>query len=129
MVRMTSEMRSNTTDGTSGPVALPMAISGCSLDPAALTEQLDRYRRLGHTAAGIQRDSDRILITFAETLDDALLDHTIAIERGCCTSLTVHYDTSSRTLSIAADPAGRDALDAVVFALTEAAGGPGRGPR
>lgn len=88
---------------------------------SALGEQLDRYRRLGATAATVQHGLARLEITFGTDIDVDLLDETVAIERGCCSFFTLFYDTSARRLSIGIDdPARADALAALASALRDA---------
>ncbi|MGI8410895.1 MAG: hypothetical protein ACR2QA_00040 [Solirubrobacteraceae bacterium] len=97
---------------------LPMAIADCALDPVALAEQADRYRRLATAAHAIERRADRVLVTFEPTVDHELLNETIVTERRCCPFFTLDYDTSERRLSISiGDPLRRDALDAVLSAI------------
>jgi hypothetical protein len=99
---------------------LPMARADCTLDDDALGEQLDRYRRLGRTAVGIQDGDARLAITFGVDVDVDLLRETIAIERGCCSFFALDYDASTRRLSIGIDdPARGDALAVLLSALRD----------
>jgi hypothetical protein len=50
------------------------------------------------------------------------VDRTLAIERGCCSFLTVDYDASQRVLAIATDPEHDDALSALLSAVTPSSG-------
>jgi hypothetical protein len=104
---------------------LPMAVADCALEPGALREQADRYRRLGAAACVIKVDGERLLITFQSTVDRELVDATIATERRCCPFFALDYDASRRRLSISvADALRLDALDAVLSAIR--AGAPTR---
>lgn len=100
---------------------LPMAPTGCALDGGGLVEQLDRYRRLGTTAASIKARTGAAGLVRGERRFD-LLRETIAIERGCCSFFTLDYDASDRRLSITVeDPDRLEALGALLSALS----GPG----
>jgi hypothetical protein len=104
------------------PVELPMAVAGCGLDDAALTEQLTRYRRLGAGAAVTRRSPLELAVDFAAAPDRGLLDTTIEVERGCCSFFALEYDKAARRLTVAvADPEHRTALDAIQAALGVAA--------
>ncbi|MGH2890908.1 MAG: DUF72 domain-containing protein [Solirubrobacteraceae bacterium] len=94
-------------------IDLPMAVDGCSLDAAALAGQGERYVRLGAGACAIVRHPDRLKIGFAPEVDPDLLRRTIAVERGCCSFLTLDYDASARQLTVSADPGRPDALRAL----------------
>lgn len=102
-------------------VDLPMAAAGCSLDAPALAEQAERYVRLGAGACAIERQADRLRISFAPGVDQDLLRRTIDVERGCCSFLTLDYDASARQLTLSAEPGRPDAhrvLDAIGAALS-----------
>jgi hypothetical protein len=104
---------------------LPMAIADCGLAAPELAEQLNRYRRLGSTATRIERQADRLMVTFNSTVDVELLDATIAIEQRCCPFFTLDYDTSEQRLSISvADRPRVDALDALLSALRSGGAAP-----
>ena len=95
-----------------------MAIADCALDPAALVEQADRYRRLAATAHTIERHDDCVLVTFEPNVNLDLLNATIATERRCCPFFALDYDASVRRLSMTVtDPLRRDALDTILSAL------------
>jgi len=97
---------------------LPMATAGCLLDNAGLAAQLDRYRRLGTTAASIAQRELKLEVWFDAGVDLDLLRETIAIEWQCCSFFTLDYDISDRRLSISVDDPDRlDALRALLSAL------------
>ncbi len=97
---------------------LPMAPAGCALDDGALTAQLERYRRLGVTAASVTQRELELEVFFDADVDLDLLRETIAIEQGCCSFFTLAYDVSERRLSISVDGPDRlDALEALSSAL------------
>ena len=98
---------------------LPMAISGCALNPADAAEQASRYARLAASATIVDRQERTLEITFSSAVDEDLLAATIAIERSCCGFLTIEYDPSIRRLSLrAGDANGTYALTAIRSALT-----------
>jgi hypothetical protein len=102
---------------------LPMVPSGCALDDGQLAEQLARYRHLSASVLRVDRDGPAARIQFGERVETELVDRTLAIERGCCSFLTVDYDASQRVLAIATDPEhGRDALSALLSAVTPSPG-------
>jgi len=100
---------------------LPMAVADCALSQAEFNEQADRYRRLGAAATRVQRKVDRLEIDFASDVDLDLLKRAVAVERECCSFLTVDYDNSTPRLTIASEPGRPDALDAILAAFTAAA--------
>jgi hypothetical protein len=100
-------------------VELPMAVAGCGLDQAALTEQLTRYRRLGAGAAVTRRSPLELVVDFAAEPDRGLLDTTMQVERGCCSFFALDYDEAARRLTVAvADPERQGALDAIQAAVS-----------
>ena len=100
------------------PIVLPMAIADCGLDPAALTQQLARYRRLGARAMVTRRSPVALTVDFTAEPDRDLLDTTVEVERGCCSFFTLDYDELAWRLTVAvADPERRNALDAIQAAL------------
>jgi len=102
-------------------MAVP-AVGGCELDAAGLREQAARYARLGAVAASVARSPGGLTVQFATAPDAELLTTVLAIERGCCASLTLAYDAGLRQLDIAADdPSGQPALDLIERALRSGA--------
>jgi hypothetical protein len=101
------------------PIELPMAIADCGLDPAALREQVARYRSLG-AGATVQRVSElELAARFNADPDAELLRATIETERECCSFFTLAYAPAERRLTVAvADPARAGALDQIQAALT-----------
>jgi hypothetical protein len=97
---------------------LPMAAVGCTLAEGDLDEQVLRYRRLGAATTSIERRELGLTVRFESNVELALLEQTIAVERGCCSYLTIDYDTSERSLSISVDgPERIDVLDLIGSAL------------
>jgi hypothetical protein len=95
-----------------------MAAGSCSLSADNLGEQLARYRRLGAAATRIEHRELGLTARFDDSIDLALLDQTIAIERGCCSFFTLAYETSERVLSISVDgPERIDVLELIGSAL------------
>ncbi len=100
------------------PAPLPMVVQGCGLGAAALSAQVDRYRRLMVPGADLHRTAQRLTVTFAADPDRDLLAETIAVERGCCAFFALDYDPGRRRLTIAvADPERAVSLDALQAAL------------
>jgi Cd2+/Zn2+-exporting ATPase len=90
-------------DDCSAPadVSETLTIGDCGLDPSERRRQADRYQRLGATATAIQRpDARALIITFGPDFDQALLQHTIAVERECCTFFDIDYQPATRRLQI-----------------------------
>jgi hypothetical protein len=104
-----------------------MAPDGCTLDDSGLSEQLERYRRLGATAVTVQDSDAGLLITFGAGVDAGLVLETVTFERGCCSFFTLDYDPRARRLSIGIDdPARADALAALAAVLRDSAPGSAR---
>ena len=107
-----------------------LPIAACTLDPAALGAQGDRYRRLAAAAKHAQRAPDHLTVRFGDELDRTLLEQTLAIERGCCSFLAIAWDADERTLTIGVDdPSMAPALDALAEALGAASPAPAREAR
>ena len=98
-------------------IELPVAIPDCSIDRSALAEQAERYARLGASATRLDRHPGRLEISFAPTVDEDLLNWTMAVERDCCSFLTLDYDISTRRLSVSAEPGRGDVLESILEAL------------
>jgi hypothetical protein len=95
-----------------------MAAGSCSLAADDLQAQLRRYRQLGAAATSIEHRELGLTARFDDSIDLALLDQTIAIERGCCSFFTLGYETSQRALSISVDgPERIDVLELIGSAL------------
>jgi hypothetical protein len=99
------------------PRPLPMAPSGCALDDRQLVGQLERCRSLSRSVLGVERQGVSAVIRFERQVDAALVEETIAIERGCCSFFVLDYDASERLLSITTEPDREDALEALLAAL------------
>jgi hypothetical protein len=61
-----------------------MTVATCSLSAGELAAQLERYRALGRAAAEVEHDPGRLVVHFSEDPPAALLEQTMAVERGCC---------------------------------------------
>jgi hypothetical protein len=97
-----------------------MAPSGCALDDRQLAEQLARYRQLSGSVLDVNRDGNTARIVFSERVETELVQHTLAIERSCCSFFTLDYDTSQRVLTITTGPEHNAALSELVTAMTAA---------
>jgi hypothetical protein len=97
----------------------PRTIAQCHLDGTGLRDQADRYRRLGATAAHIERRASALTATFGSQLDECLLSETIAVERDCCPFFEFDYRPADRRLSITVQhPDQTPALAALHYALS-----------
>jgi hypothetical protein len=98
--------------------SLPMAPSSCSLDSAALDEQLARYRLAGQGAVIVERGAQRAVVRISERVPVALVDELIAVERACCPFFELDWDAGRRRLTVAV-PSERDlpALELILDAL------------
>ena len=100
---------------------LPLAGIGCSLDGDGAAAQGRRYAALGAALAELERDDLRLTANFDETLDEALLEEAVAVERGCCSFFSIAFEPAERRLEVSVTDAGHaPALDAVHGALTGA---------
>jgi hypothetical protein len=100
-------------------MAHELPIAQCDLDAPGMATQRDRYRRLAVSVIGIERRPDRLLVQFAPDVDPALVEETLAVERGCCPFFRLAYDASSHGLEIGVDSTEqRPALEALQFALS-----------
>jgi hypothetical protein len=98
---------------------LPMIQSSCSLDEAALSEQLERYRELGSGARDVKLGARQVNVEIGQRTTDDDVEKVIATERSCCPFFELDYDTAARRLTISVDAADREpALAALAEALT-----------
>lgn len=101
----------------SGDKALPV-VEACELDAAGVREQGERYRRASRHAIDVSRSPRLLRARFSPELDEALLAETVAVERGCCSFLSIDYDPEAWTLSIGVDEDRlAPALDGIEAAL------------
>ncbi len=92
----------------------PLPILGCNLDQSALTDQLSRYRRLALHVTDAQRAPGELRVTFGDDVPVALLQETLALERGCCSFLQTEYRPGEHRLTIATADSQHDAALAVI---------------
>ena len=98
---------------------LPLAGIGCSLDGDGAAAQGRRYAELGSSLTQVERDQLRLTARFDASLDAALLDEAVAVERSCCSFFSIEFDPVERWLELSVPDAGHaPALDAVQSALT-----------
>ena len=92
-------------------------MASCALTPDGLEGQLERWRRLGRSAAVVRRDPGRLTVEFGPGLDQTLLEETLAVERECCPFLEFEVGRGRLGISVAEreDEAG---LDALAYALS-----------
>lgn len=98
---------------------LPMAmVPACSLDRAGLQAQLERYRTAGRGATLVVRTRRELVVDLDRSVDTALVESAIAVERECCPFFDLRWKPEIRRLSVAvAQPEYEPALDAIEFAL------------
>ena len=95
-----------------------MAPDDCSLDEAALGQQLDRYRAAGAGAQLIAAGPLTRVIRVNDDVPDALIDELIVVEERCCPFFELEYDRATRRFTIAvADPSRATALEPIAQAL------------
>lgn len=95
-----------------------LPIAECRLDIDGLREQRDRYRRLGRSVRGLQREPQTLTVAFDADVDAVMLAETIAIESECCPFFALRYDASAYQLLVSVPEPDQDpALDALVAAL------------
>jgi hypothetical protein len=94
---------------------LPMAPAACSLDEAALSEQLSRYRAVGERAR-LLADEPRVLTLRVEAGLTDLVDELIAVERACCPFFDLSWDPATRRFAISVRTAGQESALAVIRA-------------
>jgi hypothetical protein len=100
---------------TSNPVSLPLGAQSCTLEPAQLRDQLERYRQLGRHTIGLQQQQGQLVAQFSQAVRAGLVEQTVEIERGCCSFLDIAYDRLDRRLTVIADGADQDATLAALF--------------
>jgi hypothetical protein len=104
---------------TPTPTSAVSPLAECRLDTAGLRAQVDRYRRLGKAATGVDRHDGTLVATFGAELDPGLLEETISVERGCCPFFDFDYRPAGRRLVITVhEPDQEPALDALHYAFT-----------
>ncbi|HWD68567.1 MAG TPA: hypothetical protein VG293_00140 [Solirubrobacteraceae bacterium] len=109
--------------------ALPFVVAALILFVAViafllllLRSGLPEQRREAQTVATLARRLLRLLsLRFDCTLGAQLLRETLAVERGCCSFLTIDYEPADLTLWISTDSAHGDVIAALAQALTGSA--------
>jgi SAM-dependent methyltransferase len=96
--------------------AAELPVVGCGLDDTALAAQLDRYRMLAAHVAVAERGPSELRVEFAPSVDRALLEETIALERGCCSFFGIDLEGDRLRIAVA-NPAQEAALSALADAL------------
>lgn len=97
------------------PVSL---MASCALDEGGLRRQLERYRRLARSVARLDRRDDMLTVDFDPSLDSALLEEALTVERACCPFFGFDVTEDGRRLSVSVEEREqRPALDAIATAL------------
>ncbi len=106
------------------PKTLPVIDAGranapaCSLDPAGLAQQRERYSRAGRAATVLERTSLRLVVQLGEDVPSAAVDALIAVERECCPFFELGWARERRRLTIAVrQPEHAPALEGIADAL------------
>jgi hypothetical protein len=103
------------------PAAL---VPSCSLNREGMEAQTDRYAELGRSIVDVERSPRSLAVTLLPSVDSALVEETLRIERDCCPFFDLDFDSDRGTLKIAvASDEQAPALDAISYAL-----GPQRTP-
>jgi hypothetical protein len=105
-----------------------LPILHCELDAAGRRAQGDRYAAIGAGARRIEREGRRLVVALDDTVDPALVDEAVAVERGCCPFFELRHDAGRLEVSVA-DPAHEPALDAIEHALRLRPPAAGASPR
>jgi hypothetical protein len=93
-----------------------LPVLGCTLDPAEMTAQRDRYARLATHVARVDRAPQRLRVRFDTAVDHALLADTLAVEADCCSFFAVALEGDAAELTVPT-PDLDPALDAIAHAL------------
>ena len=100
----------------SNPTRRTLKLDGCSLGDDALAAQGARWRSLGEHVAGSERAPGELVIRFDASVDRALLEQTLAIERSCCPFFELALDGNRLSVRVS-DEEHLPALDAVAAGL------------
>ena len=86
----------------------------CSLDEAGVSAQRARYARLAPSVGRVTREPGALLVAFDQSLDEGILQETLAAERECCPFFRFAFDPQRRGLRVTVDdPAMAPALEAI----------------
>ena len=93
----------------------------CTLDEAGASEQKTRYVRLAVSVERVVREPDAVVVDFDQSLDEATLRETLAVERECCPFFRFDFDPGGRGLRVTVDdPAMAPALEAIAHGFEAA---------
>lgn len=96
-----------------------LEIPECRLDDDAFGAQLRRYRELARHVEQIERQPGSLTVRFDPELRPGLLEHTLEVERACCSFVNLDYDSAQRQLTITVQNIAQDPrLDSLFRALT-----------
>jgi hypothetical protein len=76
-----------------------MALS-CSLDPAGVRGQRERYRRVGIGATIVRHSSRDFVVSLDDGVDIDDVDELLAVERECCPFFDLDWEPQTRLLSV-----------------------------
>lgn len=95
-----------------------MLAASCSLDPAGLRQQQERYRRAGVGATVLERAPLRLVVELADQVPSETVRDLIAVERECCPFFELTWAPEARRFTIAVSaPEQAPALGAIAYAL------------
>jgi hypothetical protein len=101
-----------------GMTGSPAPLVRCCLGEAELQAQVERYRETGRSAVTIERGPRRIELRLDRSVDPALVEELLAVERGCCPFFELEWEPDARRLAVSVgDGEHEGALAAVAAAL------------
>jgi len=90
----------------------------CDLDLDGLVAQRDRYARIGESVLGVERAPRSLSVVLSPSVDVALVEEALRVERECCPFFDLGFDGEARVLTVGVDADEHaPALDAIAFAL------------
>jgi len=90
----------------------------CALDEAGLSQQYERYRKVGVGARVLERHRRRLTVDLNEHVDPELVEELLTVERECCPFLELGWEPRAQRLTVGVSHTEYEpALDAIAFAL------------
>jgi hypothetical protein len=83
--------------------ALPVVPTGCTLTPSGLDGQKQRAAALQGAVERVEEAPGAFRISFGAGVDRDTVAELVAIERACCSFLTIDYDERGRVLSVVSE--------------------------
>jgi cation efflux family protein len=89
-------------DGCEAECCAPATlVPSCSLDGNGMVAQGARYREIGGSVLHAERSPRSLVVTLSPSVDRALVEETLRVERGCCEFFDLDFDPDSRLLTFA----------------------------